>query len=277
MEMENAGLFETPSGRPPAYADGMPLEQQFDALADAAREAGQAVAKLRLALNQIGENAKEGSIASARSRIERLPSLEQELSALCRGIVERSSGLLSPDMSPSDYMKELEPQLAKRGVKVSQGSDPHYWLAYPCWFRVERDKKGSLEVVLNGEPLDSVRPSAVASKIEEAVNQRFNVKQFKETLVSVRDLMRRAGANGAVMALDDVFEVLTMGQGRRSPRGGELSKAAFYYSVHRLAEASDADPSLGLSFPPANRTDAIFFTKDGESRKYITVEFTGVS
>lgn len=276
MDTENAGLFDSPSGDLTEDADGMPLEQRLDALADVAKEAAQSVAKLRSALNQITENAQAGSIGSARSRIERLPAIEQELSALCRRIAEHSSVLLGSALSPSDYMKELEPHLATRGVKVSKGPEP-YWLAYPCWFRIEHDSTGSLQVVLNGERLDSVRPSAVASKIEEAANEKFDAKQFKQLLVSVRDLMRRAGARGSVLTLDDIFGVLTIGPGRRSPRGGEFSRAAFYYSVHRLAEASDVDSSLGVSFPAANRTDTIFFTKDGESRKYITVEFTGAS
>ena len=274
---EHSGLFDAPSEPPSATkADTSSLEQRLDGFADAAKAATQLAGKLRLSLNRLAENARLGSVAVAEGQVGRLSESVAELSALLAGVTEQARELAPRTMSVSDYMGELEPELVRRGVKATKGPEP-YWLAYPAWFKIERDVKGSLEIILNGERLDSIRPTAVATAIAAAVSEKFQAKQFTELLISIRDLFRRAGASGATLRLDDVFEVLATGPGRRSARGGEFSKAAFYYSVHRLAEEMDRTPRPAFSFPPANRTDAIFFTKDGDSRKYLTVDFAGPS
>lgn len=273
--MEPSSLFEATSVNPPTVPDGTAVERRLDILGEAAKEAGQSAGKLRAALSQVEENAKTGGVIT-QGRIDRLSESVAELSSLVGRVVEQAAGFHSGDLSASDFMRELETELVKRGVKVTKGPEP-YWLVYPAWFTIGRDSKGVLEVVLNGEKLDSIRPTVVATKIADAVSEKFNAKQFKELLVSVRDVIRRAGGNGGSLALEDVYEVLSLGTGRRSARGGELSKAAFYYSVHRLAEGVSSVPGPTLNFPPANRTDALFFTKDGDSRKYISVDFSGAS
>lgn len=273
--MEPSGLFDTPSVDPAAVSGGTSVEQRLDGLLEAAKQAGQLAGKLRTALSQVEENAKTGGI-TAQGRIDRVSESVAELSSLVGRVVSQAADFQSGGPSASDYMRELEPELVKRGVEVTKGPEP-YWLVYPAWFQIGQDSKGSLEVTLNGDRLDFIRPSAVAAKIAEVVNDRFNAKQFREMLVSVRDVIRRAGAQGTTLGLDDVYEVLNMGSGRRSARSGDLSKAAFYYSVHRLAEGIGQTSGLSLRFPSANYKAAIFFTKEGESRKYLTVDFSGTA
>lgn len=272
--MEDSGLFDTPTDRPARVSDGRTLEQRLDALADAAKEATQSAGKLRLALSRIAENALTGSIGSAQGRISKLSESMAELSSSVARISEESAGLNSAAFAESEFLRALESELTKKGIKPIEGPRP-YWLVYPSWYKIEPDSKGSFQVVLNGERLESIRPTVVAFKIAEAVNEKFNAKQFKELLIGVRDLFRRAGANGATLMLDDVYEVLATSTGRRSSRAGDLSKSAFYYSVHRLAEGDGRLPGPALSFPPADRSEEIFFTIDRESRKYRTVDFTG--
>ena len=273
--MEPSGLFGTPSVDPAAGSGGTSVEQRLDGLLEAAKQAGQLAGKLRTALSRVEENAKTGGII-AMGRIDRVSESVAELSSLVSQVASQAADLQSGGPSAFDYMSELGPELVKRGVKVTKGPEP-YWLVYPAWFQIGHDSKGALEVTLNGDRLEFIRPSAVAAKIAEVVNEKFNAEQFRETLVSVRDVIRRAGAHGATLGLDDVYEVLNMGSGRRSARSGDLSKAAFYYSVHRLAEGIGQKSGLSLRFPPANYKAEIFFTKEGESRKYLTVDFSGTS
>jgi hypothetical protein len=63
--------------------------------------------------------------------------------------------------------------------------------------------------------------------------------------------------------------------GVRTARKKGFTKADFYYSVHRLAEDLERSPNSSMEFPGANRSEFIFFTEEGESRKYLTVEFVG--
>lgn len=272
MVTGDSGLFDEPASRLPAPGEGKPIGVRLDGLAEAAKQATQLAGKLRLGLNQIAENAQTGNVAGVQGKVERLVEGVAELSSLITGISERSGGLRASAVSLTDYIGDVQSELAKRGVKVAKGPEP-YWLTYPAWFKVEADSKGALEVILNGERVDSVRPTAVAAKIADAVNEKFNAKQFKELLVSVRDLIRRAGAPANALSLEDIYEVLTMGSGRRSTKNEGLSKAGFYYSVHRLAESSTSTPGPPLSFPPADYNAAIFFTREGEGRKYMTVQF----
>ena len=272
--MGDSGLFDVSVGRPGTASDGKPVEIRLDGLADAAKQATQLAGKLRLGLNQVAENAQTGNVANVQGRIERLVDSVAELSSLISGISERTAGLQASAVSVSDYVRDIESELAKRRVNVIKGPDP-YWLAYPAWFKIEAGSKGSLEVILNGERIDSIRPSLVAEKIANTVNAKFNAKQFKELLVNVRDVIRRAGAPADALSLDDIYEVLTMGSGSRSTRSEGFSKPGFYYSVHRLAESAASIPGPPLSFPPADYNAAIFFNEEGEGRKYMTVQFGG--
>lgn len=272
---EDSGLFEAPISNP-LSADKRSFEQRLDGFAEVAKEATQIAGKLRLGLNKLAENARLGSIASARAQVSKLSDSMAELSSHVDRLAEQSLGFGGRGWPVSDYMRELEPELVKRGIKVTKGPEP-YWLAYPSWFKIEHDAKGSLGVTLNGERLDSIRPTTVAAKIAEAVGEKFQAKQFTELLTRVRDLLRRAGASGATVSLEDVYEVLAIEPGRRMTRSKEFSKEAFYYSVHRLAEEIEGAARPALSFPPANRPDVIFFRRDGESRKYLTVEFRSPS
>lgn len=272
--MGDSGLFDEPVGHPLTASDGKSIEVRLDGLADAAKQATQLAGKLRLGLNQVAENAQTGNVANVQGRIERLADSVTELSSLIIGISKQTACLQASAVSMSDYIRDVQSELAKRRVTVMKGPEP-YWLAYPAWFKIEASSKGALEVILNGERIESIRPSVVAETIAGAVNAKFNAKQFKELLLNVRDLIRRAGAPAAALSLDDIYEVLTMGSGSRSTRSEGFSKPDFYYSVHRLAESADSVPGAPLGFPPADYNAAIFFTKEGEGRKYMTVQFGG--
>ena len=201
-------------------------------------------------------------IAELSSAVERLAEVEQSL------------GLRDAKATIGEFARELESELAKMGIAVTKGPDP-YWLVYPAWFTVRANSKGSVEVVLNGDKLESLRPSEVAAKVAGVVNEKFQAKQFAGLLDTVRQLLRRAGADGSTLLLEDVYEVLALEAGKRSARRKDFTKADFFYSVHRLAEELDRAPTSVMEFPVANRSDHLFFTKDGEGRKYLTVKFVG--
>lgn len=274
--MGDSGLFDVPPGPAPSGTGGIPFEQRLDRLAASSKQATQLAGKIRVGLNQIAVKAQTGMVKGIQDRLDGLSENMAELSALITSISEHTALLQPQAPTIPDYVHELQAALSTHGVEVTKGPDP-YWLVYPAWFQVERNAKGNLEVILNGRRIDSIRPAVVASEIANAVNEKFNAEQFKGLLISVRDLIRRAGATGTTLALDDVYAVLTMGGGRRTPRSGDLSRADFYYSVHRLAEAAESTPGPALSFPAANYNATIFFTKDGDSRKYLTVGFPSVS
>lgn len=251
-------------------------EQRMDDFAELAKEATQLAAKIRTSLNTIAQNARAGTVSSAPSQLSRVSEALAGLSSTVErlGDAEQSMGLRGPRETGAEYARELEAALATKGVAVAKGPDP-YWLAYPAWYKVERSSKGAIEVILNGDKLDSVRPTVVADAVADVVNEKFNAKQFSELLGSVRQLLRRAGAGDPTLRLEDLYEVLALEPGKRASRRKDFSKGAFYYSVHRLAEELDRAPSSFLDFPSSDRSEVVFFTRQGESRRYLTVEFAG--
>ncbi|MFC7673269.1 hypothetical protein ACFQWH_09325 [Mycolicibacterium sp. GCM10028919] len=265
-------MFEGPSSR---REDEVPLERRLDGFADLAKESTQLAGKLRTNLNSVATGAKLGVVANAHAQLTRAKSNVTELATLIDRLelAEQTLGLRGAEARPSHLADELDQELAKRGVEVVRGPAP-YRLAYPAWFKVERTPKGVVDVVLNGERLDSLRPSAAADEIAEAVSEKFKAEQFTELLLNVRQLLRRAGAPGSALALNDIYEILVMEPGRGAPRRKEFSRGAFYYSVHRLAEDLDTKPDAIVDFPNADRSEAIFFDRRGNSRKYLTVNFT---
>lgn len=273
--VEESGLLDANDVGPTPTAGGVSFEERLNEFAELAKAATQLAGRLRTNLNTVSQNAQIGKVGNVASSIQKLSGGIAELSAHVDrlGEVERSLGLRGPSVNPADFVRELETELAKRGVSVTKGPDP-YWLVYPAWFKVDRNAKGEVEVVLNGERVESLRPSEVASRIAEVVNEKFQAKKFADVLMSVRGLFRRAGANNPTLTLDDVYEVLAMGAGTGA-RQKEMTKGAFYYSVHRLAEQYEQAPVAAMEFPPANRSEHMFFSKDAHMRKYLTVEFTG--
>ena len=274
FDAPTAGLANTTGER--SDKTGGSIEKRLDELAEAAKEATGLAGKLRLGLNRITENARSGSVAGAGNQLVKLSESLAALAATVDGLVERVDGLRTDDAGVVAYIEELRAALFEKNVEVAKGPEP-YWLAYPAWFMVERDSKGVIAVTLNGERLETTRPTAVAAAIAEVVVQKFQWKPFAELLTSVRQLLRRAGAEGNALRLDDIYEVFAMEPGRKSTRSKELSKAAFYFSVHRLSEELARNPGPALRFPPSDRSEFIFFTKDGESRRYLTVEFGGAA
>jgi hypothetical protein len=274
--MTESGLFAAPAVPYPAHSRASTVEERLDSLADLAKEATQLAGRVRTNLESVTKSAVAGKVGSAQSQIQKLSEAVAELSAKAEALAgaECSLGLRGEQASIVDFERELESQLIKKGVTVTKGPDP-YWLVYPAWFKVERNKKGSVEIILNGDRVDSLRPSEVAARVAEVVNEKFQPKKFADVLVAVRQLLRRAGAANSTLALDDVYEVLALDGGLSTARKKDFTKADFYYSVHRLAEELEQSSSPALGFPGANRSESMFFTKDGESRKYLTVEFAG--
>jgi hypothetical protein len=272
---EESGLFDTSGNGSPSHANGVSVEGRLDGFAELAKESTQLASKLRTNLNSLTESARSGGVAGAHSQITRLATGVADLKALTDRLAddERSLGLRGAGARASDLADEIQSALIKKGVNVAEGPKP-YWLAYPAWFKVERTAKGFVEVVLNGDRLNTVRPSVVADRVVEALSEKFDAKQFADLLLSVRQLFRRAGASGRTLLLEDVYDVLALEPGRRVARRKEFSKGSFYYSVHRLAEEFDQLPAATMDFPTTNRSEYIFFNGRGEDRKYLTVDFT---
>jgi hypothetical protein len=277
---DESGLFNAPAeGLAKTTGDrsgipGVSVEKRLDDFAEAAKEATQLAGKLRLGLNRLSENARSGNVGTARGQLGKLSESLAALTANVEGLAEHVEGLRTGTPGVAAFVEELRAALIEKNIEVTKGPEP-YWLAYPAWFTVEQDSKGLIAVTLNGERLDSARPTAVAAAIAAVVNEKFQWKPFAELLISVRQLLRRAGAAGASLRLDDVYEVFAMEPGRKSARSKELSRAAFYFAVHRLSEELARNPGPALRFPPSDRSEFIFFTKDRESRRYLTVEFGG--
>jgi hypothetical protein len=273
--LHDSGLFDEPSGGSRANAGIQPFEQRLDEFAEAAKEATALATKARTGLHTLAENARVGSVSAAPGQLDRLSETLAGLTKTVDRLADQSSGLRGQHANTADYARELEAALAKKGVTASKGPQP-YWLAYPAWYKIEQSTKGAIEVIVNGDKLDSVRPSAVADTIAELVDEKFNAKQFMDLLKGVRDLLRRAGAPGRSLRLEDVYEVLALEPGKRPVRRRDFTKGAFFYSVHRLAAEMDRSSGPELSFPPSDKSDQVFFTKDGESRRYVTVEFNSL-
>ncbi|MDO3634454.1 hypothetical protein [Mycolicibacterium arseniciresistens] len=272
--MDETGLFDAPSGGTPSATGGKTVEQRMDEFAELAKAASQSAMKIRTGLNTLAGNAQSGSVSAASAQLARTKEAVSTLAASVEQLilVEESVSLRGSHGEESKFAGELQAALEKKGVAVTKGPEP-YWLAYPAWFKIERTSKGSLEVILNGDKLDTTRPSAVADAVAEAVKEKFDAKQFSKLLIAVRDLLRRAGGANRSLNLDDVYDVLALQPGQRAARRKDFTKAAFYYSVHRLAEELEQTMNAPLRFPPANRPDMVFFSKEAESRKYLVVEF----
>lgn len=252
------------------------MEQRLDELAKLAKEATQLAVKIRTGLNSLAENALSGRIGNAAGQLDRTSDSITELADCVEQLraLEKAASAVDTRDAGEKIAREVIKLLEARGITVDRGPEP-YWLAYPCWFTVERGPKGQPVVVLNGDKLDSVRPSVVADAVAAAVNdKKFNVKQFATMLTKVRLVLRRAGVSSNSIGLDDIFEILSEDGSGKGPQRGSLTKGEFYYSVHRLAEEMDRVAEPSLRFPPANRTDTVFFSKEGESRKYLSVEFS---
>lgn len=272
--MSEEALFDASVRDQSQRVDAVPVERRMDSVAELAKESSQLAGKLRTNLNSLAENARLGGVANAQAQVTRAAASLAELTSLIDRLAqaEQAMGLRGVEARPSEYAGELQSALIARGIRVVRGPDP-YWLAYPAWFKIERTSKGVVDVVLNGDRVDSLRPSVVADKVAEVVTEKFDAKRFTELLLNVRQLLRRAGAVGSTLALEDVYDVLAMEPGGRVARRKEFSRASFYYSVHRLAEELDTKPDAIMYFPSANRSDAIFFDSRGNSRKYLTVNF----
>jgi hypothetical protein len=271
---EDTGLFDTSGYGPRESGDDQPVEARLDGFAQLAKESTQLVGKLRTNLNSLAEGARLGSVANAQAQITRLAAtaddLKNSIDRLAKG--EESLGLRSGHARASDLADEIRSALTMRGVEVVKGPKP-YLLAYPAWFKVQSNAKNVVEVVLNGDRLDTVRPSAVADRIAETVTEKFDAKQFADLLLSVRQLFRKAGASGKTVLLEDIYDVLALEPGRRVARRKEFSKGGFYYSVHRLAEEFDRQPPAIMDFPSSDRSEYIFFGSRGHDRRYRTVDF----
>jgi hypothetical protein len=270
---EESDLFDV-SGNGSRSQEDVPIEGRLDGFAELAKEATQLAGKLRTNLNSLTESARLGGLAGVQSQITRLGTGVADLKAFVDRVAdeEQSLGLRGTGARVSDLADEIQSALIKKGVNVVKGPRP-YWLAYPAWFKVQRATKGHVEVVLNGDRLETVRPSLVADRVAEAVSEKFDAKQFADLLLTVRQLFRRAGASGGTLLLEDVYDVLALEPGRRAARRKEFSNGSFYYSVHRLAEEFDQLPDAVMDFPAANRSEHIFFNRRGEDRKYLTVDF----
>ncbi len=271
---EESVLFDTVDGEAKPHTDGVPIEALLDRFADLAKESTQLATKLRTSISTLADSARLGAVSTAQSRITGASGSLADLKILLDRLAadEATLGLRGERPRISDLTDEISSELAKRGVNVAEGPRP-YLLAYPAWFKIQRGTKGVVEIVVNGDRLDTVRPSAVADRIAEIVNEKFEPTKFADLLISVRELLRRAGVAGKTVALENVYDVLTIEPGRRVARK-DFSRGSFYYSVHRLAERFDALPQAPMDFPPANRPDNIFFSRSGVDRKYLTVEFS---
>ena len=252
-----------------------PVERRMDDFAELAKESAQLATKVRATLDSIADSARRGDVMSADSQLARAAASAADLTASVDRLAqaERHLELRGERANLADYVEELRSELTRRGIRVDRGPDP-YWLAYPAWFKVERSVKGAMTVVLNGDRLDSLKPSVVADNIHESVSEKFDPKPFTELLISVRRLLQRAGVPGQTLGLDDIYGILTVEPAKRGTRRKDFSRAAFYYSVHRLAEHFDTKPDAPIDFPDANRSDVIFFDSRGNSRKYLTITFT---
>jgi hypothetical protein len=209
-----------------------------------------------------------------RSVTEIVAELDRELGMLTD---DEAFPVIGPDaLRAADYIDELIAELAEHGVPAMKGPEP-YWLVYPAWFRLESNDKTGLQLLLNGNKLDTVRPSRVAEIVRSTVTDSFDAEQFADLLQRVRQLFRRAGAQTGSIALDDIYEMLALEPAKKATRRKDFTKADFYFSVHRLAESPDPTTSdhQRIHFPPANRSETLFFTRDGSSRKYLMVEFPG--
>lgn len=244
----SGGVDESSSG--PAELGLDPFEQRLDEFAATAKDATALAVKIRTALNTLAQNATAGGITAAPAQIARLSETLAGLSAAVDRLAEESAGLHGGHLDTAGYARELEAALVAKGVSVTRGPEP-YWLVYPAWYKIERSSKGFIEVILNGDRLDSARPSAVAATIAEVVGDKFNSKQLVDLLKGVRDLLRRAGATGTSLRLDDVYDVLALEPGKRAVRRKDFSKGEFYYSVHRLAGEMDRMSNPPLDFPRA--------------------------
>lgn len=249
------------------------MEKRLDDLAGIAKDATQVATKIRTGLNSLAENALSGRIGTAAGQLGRVSDSINALSEIIERLkVVEGAASGGEIRDGEDLAREIVDLLTTRGIAVSKGPEP-YWLAYPSWFTIAHSSKGRLEVVLNGDRLDSVRPSVVADAVVASVNEKFSAKQFTAVLTKIRQLLRRAGASSSSIGLDDIYEILSEdGSGKGHQRGG-ITKGEFYHSVHRLAEEMDRVAEPSFRFPPANRTDMVFFTEEGESRKYLLVEY----
>jgi hypothetical protein len=271
-----ASLFDSGEVAGRTSSRGGSVEQRLDKFAEAAKSSTQLASKIRTALNSLSESAKHGNLSSAHSQILRVSESVTELASALAKLEqqEESIGLRGEEASVGAYVEELTAALAKRKVEVRRGQEP-YWLAYPGWFKVELNNKRGIDLVVNGDKVDALRPSIAAEIIHARVTEQFQPKQFDTQLREVRQLLRRVGAPAETVALEDIYELLAMEPQKRTARRKDFSRAAFYYSVHRLSESLDGGgPQSGMYFPPSNRSDVLFFTRDGDSRKYLTIEFT---
>jgi hypothetical protein len=271
-------LFDAPTNGSLSTAANKTIEERLDEFADLAKLATQAAGRIRTGLNTLAENARSGSISTAPGQLARAQEAVSSLAGAVERLIvaEQSVGLRGPEGTEAQFARDLHAALRRKGVAFTKGPEP-YWLAYPAWFKIERTSKGSIEVILNGDKINSARPSIVADAVAEAVKEKFDAKRFSGLLTTVRDLLRRAGGANASLNLDDVYDVLALEPGQRAARRKDFTKAAFYYSVHRLAEHLEQTTNAPLRFPPANRPDMVFFSREGESRKYLVVEFATAS
>jgi hypothetical protein len=251
------------------------LGHQLDKFAESSKSCMALATKARSALNTLTEDARLGKTSSTRNQVGRASRLVNELAIALAELADEEQTLrVSGSRSGiANYVSEVCAALASRGVEAVRGPEP-YWLVYPASFKIEPSSNGGVEVVLNGRRLDTVRPTLVADEIKASVDDKFDAKKFREALEKIRLLLRRLGATTRSALLDDVYELYKANGGRRA----EFTKSDFYYAVHRLAETVEDRSDAQIYFPPSDRSENfLFFTRHGDGRRYLTIEFREVS
>jgi hypothetical protein len=243
------------------------------ALAMAERQAKAVLSGLRAVRRQ----AATGMIAGLSRRLEQLPSTIEPLAETVRA-AEASFGYdVEAAFAGGAYLKELQTAAAAKGVVLVEREGRI--TAFPLLLKLEPGIPG----VRIGRRLErQLRPNILTSLLKKAQDSSaFNAEAFLEMLFKAATHLSRTDTRsvepkpGAVVALADIYELLTL----RPGAAADYPREAFAVDLLRLDRAPDTRTRSGHSFSlPAStgskgRNRLTVYDEQGAEHVFVGIAF----
>jgi hypothetical protein len=253
------------------------LEEELDrldaALVAAEKQAGSVVANLRALRRQ----AASGTLAGLARRLDQLPASAEPLAEALRAASASFGYDAEAAFAGGAYLRELQEAAAAKGVVLVERDGRI--TAFPLLLRLEPATPG----VRVGRRLErQLRPGLLTGLLKKSQERSaFNAEAFLDMLFKAATHLARNEARadeprpGAVVALPDIYELLTL----RAGAAAEYSREAFAVDLLRLDRAPDTRTRRGHSFSlPAStgskgRARLTVYDEHGDEHVYVGIAF----
>ncbi len=257
------------------------IESQIAALDHELEEAERHAKSTLGRIRALRKRASSGDIAGLAAQLEQVPAAAEQVATAAkaaRGLLTYDTGTALADGS---YLAELMAEAHAQSVTLIERDGR--LTAFPLLLKLE-PRAGAIRI---GRKLERrLRPAVVVKLLGKAqAAARFDAKGFVNQLFRAYTYLAplaqpgwkpASGGHGPVVALDDVFELMTM----HPAAAAEQTREGFACDLLRLDRAPDTQTSSGHRFSlPAStgskgRNRLTVFDERGEERIYVGLRFT---